>query len=71
MTRYAEEILKLLKKGQLPKEVFLLCDSSKLENDSYFTYSSLSLINKLITDKKADNEIVKSYKNNNINIITI
>jgi DeoR family fructose operon transcriptional repressor len=58
------------KMAEAAKEVYLLCDSSKLEKDSYFTYSSLSLLTGLITDKKADPAIVDYYRKNQINIIT-
>lgn len=58
------------KMAQAAKEVFLLCDSSKLENDSYFTYSSLSLVTKLITDRKVSDSILKRYKENKINLLT-
>lgn len=58
------------KMAEAAKKVYLLCDSSKLEKDSYFSYSSLSLVDYLITDNKADSSIVNRYKENNINILT-
>ena len=39
-----------LKMAQSAAQVFLLCDSSKLEKDSYYTYSSLSLVDFLIIE---------------------
>lgn len=53
------------------RKVFLLCDSSKLENDSYFIYSSLSQVNYLLTDRDIDQQIVELYIKNKINIITV
>jgi DeoR family fructose operon transcriptional repressor len=58
------------KMAEAATEVFLLCDSSKLEKDSYFNYSSLSLVSCLITDKNAPTNIIERYRENNINIIT-
>lgn len=60
-----------IKMAESAKQVFLLCDSSKLEKDSYFTYSSLSLINYLLTNNDIDQKLYDLYKNNKINIITI
>ncbi|HBH82552.1 MAG: hypothetical protein A2X05_12470 [Bacteroidetes bacterium GWE2_41_25] len=60
-----------IKMAESAKQVFLLCDSSKLEKDSYFTYSSLSLVNFLITNHGIDQQIIDSYKKHLINIITV
>jgi DeoR family transcriptional regulator, fructose operon transcriptional repressor len=59
-----------IKMAEAAQKVFLLCDSSKIEKDSYFTYSSLSLISYLITDNKIDPKLVDLYKNNKINVVT-
>jgi DeoR family fructose operon transcriptional repressor len=56
--------------AEAAKKVFLLCDSSKIEKDSYFSYSSLSLVSYLITDRNIDPELADQYKNNKINIVT-
>lgn len=58
-----------IKMAQAAKKVFLLCDSSKIENDSYFTYSSLSLVNFVITDKGLDNNYLELYKNRGLNLL--
>lgn len=50
-------------------EVFLLCDSSKIEKDSYVKFAPISLINFLVTDGEIPQEIIESYKENNIEII--
>lgn len=59
-----------VKMAEAAQKVFLLCDSSKIEKDSYFTYSSLSLISYLITDKNINPEHLELYRNNKINIVT-
>lgn len=58
-----------VKMAEAAQKVFLLCDSSKIEKDSYFTYSSLSLISYLITDKNIDPKLLDMYKNNKINVV--
>ncbi len=50
-------------------EVFLLCDSSKIEHDSTFKFAKLSSIDYLITDSGIDKKIMQKYKKNKINII--
>lgn len=59
-----------VKMAEAAKKVFLLCDSSKIEKDSYFSYSSLSLVSYLITDRNIDPELADQYKNNKINIVS-
>lgn len=59
-----------VKMAEAAQKVFLLCDSSKIEKDSYFTYSSLSLISYLITDKNIDPKLIDLYKNNKVNLVT-
>jgi len=51
-------------------KVYLLCDSSKIEKTSYFNYSSLELVDQLITDKEIDPTVLETYKSKNINILT-
>lgn len=58
-----------IKMAQAAKKVFLLCDSSKIENNSYFTYSSLSLVSLLITDNGLDKSYLELYKNRGLNIL--
>jgi DeoR family transcriptional regulator, fructose operon transcriptional repressor len=60
-----------IKMAESARQVFLLCDSSKLEKDSYFTYSSLSLVNYLLTNRGIDQKLYDLYRNNKINIITV
>jgi DeoR family fructose operon transcriptional repressor len=58
------------KMAEAAKEVYLLCDSSKLEKDSYFTYSSLALVSYMITDRNVPADIVTLYKEKQINLLT-
>jgi len=50
-------------------EVFMLCDSSKLEKDSYIRFAPLSSIDYLITDVEVDQPIMNKYLKQGINII--
>ena len=50
-------------------QVFLLCDSSKIENDSFYIFAPLSIINFLVTDDGIDKNIADKYVENNINLI--
>jgi DeoR family transcriptional regulator, fructose operon transcriptional repressor len=59
-----------LKMAENADEVFLLCDSSKIEKNSFVKFAPFSKINYLITDKGLDPEHMKKYKESNINIIT-
>jgi len=58
------------KMAEAADSVFLLCDSTKLEKDSFVHYAPISILNYLITDKDASPEIIELYEKNNINIIT-
>ena len=42
--------------------VYLLCDASKLEQDKYFQFAPLSLINTLITDARASADLLAQYR---------
>lgn len=44
------------------KTTYLLCDSSKLGQDKYLTFASISIIDVLVTDEK-NAEKIKKYKN--------
>ena len=54
---------------QNSNKVILLCDSTKLEKDKYFKFAPLSSISTILTDKKADDGILKKYKKEKIEII--
>ena len=59
-----------LKMAEAASKVYLLCDSSKIEKDSYFNFSGLSLIETIITDNEISQERIDLYKEKNINILT-
>lgn len=50
-------------------EVFLLCDSSKIEKNSFVKFAPFSTVNYLVTDKDLDATYIKKYKEHNIVII--
>lgn len=52
------------------ERVYLLCDSSKLERDSYYRFAPLSLFDVLITDRDAPRSILDSYRKRGIEVIT-
>jgi DeoR family fructose operon transcriptional repressor len=69
-SNHEKEASVTLKMAEAADKVYLLCDSSKIENISYFNYSSLSLIDQLITDKGIDFSVLELYKSKNINVLT-
>jgi DeoR family fructose operon transcriptional repressor len=52
------------------EKVFLLCDSSKIEKNSFVRFAALSKINYLITDKFISGESVQLYQEVGIQVIT-
>lgn len=60
-----------LKMAENADEVFLLCDSSKIEKNSFVKFAPFSRINYLITDRLLDPKYLKKYKKCNVNIITV
>ena len=50
-------------------EVYLLCDSSKIEKNSFVKFAALSSVDYIVTDKNLDDKHLQNYKKNNINII--
>lgn len=50
-------------------EVFLLCDSSKIEKDSYIRFGSLSMISKLFTDKDLGMQILAKLKEKGLQVV--
>ncbi len=64
-----KEAMITIKMAEAANKVFLLCDSSKIEKNSYFTYSSLSLVNHVVTDQRIAPSILDLYKGKNINIL--
>jgi len=52
-------------------QVFLLCDSSKIEKISFYRFCSLSDIDVLITDKGISEEIAGEYRAAGVNLIIV
>ena len=50
-------------------EVFLLCDSSKIEKNSFVKYASISRIHHLITDNQITPEHLKMYRDYGLDVI--
>ena len=50
-------------------EVFLLCDSSKIEKNSLIKFAPLSSIDYLITDYNIDPSLVSKYQSRDIQLI--
>jgi len=50
-------------------EVFLLCDSSKIEKNSYIRFASLQEIHHLITDQQITPEQLKMYRDTGLDVI--
>lgn len=44
------------------QHVFLLCDSSKLEQDKYLQFAPLSAISTLVTDQQAAPQVLAQYR---------
>lgn len=50
--------------------VYLLCDSSKLERDSFYTCTPLDRIDEIVTDRDLGSDILELYSGNNIKILS-
>lgn len=70
VTSYNERsALTTLKMAENSDEVFLLCDSSKVERNSFVRFAPLSLIDYIITDEKVDRVLVAMYKENDVSLL--
>lgn len=63
------ESLITLKMAENADEVFLLCDSTKIEKDSFVNFAPISIIDYVITDKDLDAKLISKYQRNNVNLI--
>lgn len=50
-------------------EVYLLCDSTKLEKDKYVQFAPLSLIQTIVTDPEARPEVLALYRERGVRVI--
>ena len=48
--------------AQNAREVYFLCDSSKIEKDRYFPFAPLNFVKNLITDSLISGEILRQYE---------
>ena len=71
LSSYDEKEARITRKmAENADRVFLLCDSSKIEKDSFYRFAPVSLINVLITEKKISRAETARYLENKISIIT-
>lgn len=71
LTSYDEKESMITRRmAEASEEVFLLCDSTKIEKKSYLKFMPVSAIDHLVTDSDIKPEIFKLYRQNGINIIT-
>ena len=64
--REASTAIAMTRQAQI---TYLLCDSSKLETDKYVYFAPLSLFDVLITDNKAQPEIVTAYRRAGVTVV--
>ncbi|RKX81530.1 MAG: DeoR/GlpR transcriptional regulator [Spirochaetes bacterium] len=71
LSSYDEKEARITRKmAENADKVFLLCDSSKIEKNSFYRFAPVSLINVLITERKISGEETSRYRDNDISIIT-
>ena len=58
-----------LKMMENSNEVFLLCDSSKIEKNSFIKFAPISNIHHLITDNRINPEQLKIYRDHGVDVI--
>ncbi|MFH0920924.1 MAG: DeoR/GlpR transcriptional regulator [Fibrobacterota bacterium] len=59
-----------LKMMEQSRESYLVCDSSKLEKDSLYRFAPVTRLTALITDDRAQPEIISRLRKQNITVIT-
>lgn len=70
LTSYDEDEASVtLKMTENADEVFLLCDSEKIEKDSFISFAPLSVLDHIVTDKDLDSGLMEKYKRNNVNVV--
>lgn len=55
--------------SQFAKEVYFMCDSSKIEKERYFPFAEIGFVKNLITDNQADISIIEKYRSAGVNIL--
>ncbi|RIH67071.1 DeoR/GlpR transcriptional regulator [Mariniphaga sediminis] len=70
LTSYDEkEAAITLKMAENSDEVFLLCDSTKVEKNSFVRFAPHTVLDYVITDKNLDSRYISKYQKNNIKLI--
>lgn len=64
-----EEVLVERKMAEIAEEVFILADSTKIENNSLIKICDIENLDLIITDSKLDEGILKKYLENGVKII--
>lgn len=55
--------------GEAARQVYLLCDASKLEQDKYLQFAPLSFIDTLVTDARASSELLAQYREAGLTVL--
>ena len=67
LTSYDEKEASItLKMAENSDEVFLLCDSTKIEKNSFVRFAPYSILNRVITDKELDPKYISKYQKSNL-----
>ncbi len=66
---YEKEASVTLRMAENSSEVFLVCDSSKIEKNSFFKFAPFSKIDHLITNNDIDPQHLKEYRDAGIDMI--
>jgi len=70
LTAHSEKEAEMAKAlSKQAETTFLLCDSSKIEKESYLKFAPLSMIQYLITNKNFDDKLKNEYKKYGVNVI--
>ena len=57
------------KMAEIAEEIFILADSTKIENNSLIKICDIEKLDLIITDSKLDEDILKKYLENGVKII--
>lgn len=64
-----KESLITLEMAQNADEVFLLCDSTKIEKNSFVTFAPVSILDYIITDMDLNTDFISKYQKHNVKLI--
>ena len=69
LTSYDEKEASItLKMAENADEVFLLCDSSKIEKNSFVNFAPFSIVDYVITDEKLNTKFIMEYGKHNVKL---